>query len=47
MDDLPYAIATMFTWLGDGAKAYAARWFRSLRRKPIPSAKETVSPSDD
>ncbi len=33
MDDLPSALATMFTWLGDGAVAFAARWFRGLRRK--------------
>lgn len=44
MDDLLSALGTMFTWLGDGVRAYAARWFRGLRRKPIPSAKEPVSP---
>lgn len=48
MDDLLSAIATMFTWLGGGARAYTARWFRRLRRKPvIPDHKEPIRPVGD
>lgn len=32
MNDLLSALGTLLTWLGDGAVAFAARWFRGLRR---------------
>jgi hypothetical protein len=36
MDDVLSAVAIMFTWLGDGAVAFAIRWFRGgLRRKRV------------
>lgn len=47
MDDLLSSFATMFMWLGDGARAFAARWFRGLRGNRVHAdPKETISPGD-
>lgn len=48
MDDPLSELSTAFWWLGDGAVAYATKWFRDLRRKPVrPDPKETISPGDN
>lgn len=47
MDDLLSGFATMFMWLGGGARAFAARWFRDLRRDRVQAdPKETISPGE-